>query len=143
MKRHLAAVLVVGAGTALSAQNGPLDYPQWRGRARDGSASAFSEPAQWPDTLTRRWRVTVGEGYSTPIVVGSRVYISTRIEGNEGVTALDSDTGALIWRTDYPAPYTPSNAAAAHGAWPKATPLYYEDKIFSLGIAGVVAAFDA
>ena len=55
------------------AQDGPLDYPQWRGQRRDGSASAFVEPANWPETLTRRWRVDVGEGYATPLVVGGTV----------------------------------------------------------------------
>ena len=140
---RLTAALLIGAAATLAAQNGPLDYPQWRGRTRDGSASGFAEPARWPEALTRRWKVTVGEGYATPIVVGARVYVCTRIDGNEGVTALDADSGARIWRTDYAAPYTPASPAAAHGPGPKATPLFYEDKIFALGISGIVAAFDA
>jgi hypothetical protein len=36
---------------------------------RDGAASAFIEPRAWPDTLTRRWKTEVGEGYATPIVI--------------------------------------------------------------------------
>ena len=52
-------------------QNLPTDYPQWRGKARDGSASAFSKPKSWPEKLTRRWKIEVGEGYATPIVVGA------------------------------------------------------------------------
>src|SRR5262245_11998940 len=133
------STVVVGA----RAQRAPLDYPQWRGRLGDGAASAFIEPKSWPDALTRRWRVDVGEGYATPIVVGNVVYIFTRRGQNEGITALDAKTGIERWRSDYPAPYVPSEAAKAHAASPKATPLFHQDKLFTLGISGIVAAFDA
>jgi outer membrane protein assembly factor BamB len=136
------ALLLVFAATA-AAQNAPQDYPQWRGKSGDGSASAFSAPASWPETLTRRWKVDIGEGYATPIVVGNVVYAFTRRNGNEVMTALDADTGKERWRTDYPAPYMPSSPAAAHGAGPKATPAFRDGKLFTLGISGIVAAFDA
>lgn len=118
------------------------DYPQWRGQGRDGSASAFVEPARWPDTLTPRWRVDVGEGYATPLVVGGTVFAFTRNREREGITAVDAATGAVRWRSDYPAPYSPGSPAASHGAGPKATPLFHEGKLFTLGISGIVAAFD-
>jgi outer membrane protein assembly factor BamB len=139
----LAGLLSVIATVAADAQKSPRDYVQWRGAVRDGSASAFVEPKQWPDTLMRRWRVEVGEGYGTPLVVGDVVYVFTRLDGQEGMTALDASTGRQRWRTSYPAPYTPSTPAAAHGAGPKATPLYHEGRLFTLGISGIVSAFDA
>jgi hypothetical protein len=37
-------VLLVGTAPAMVAQHSPQDYPQWRGRARDGAASGFSTP---------------------------------------------------------------------------------------------------
>ncbi len=75
------------------------DYPQWRGRARDGSASAFVAPERWPDTLTRRWTVEVGEGYATSIVIGGIVYTFTRQDGREVATALDTTTGDVVWES--------------------------------------------
>jgi len=45
--------------------------------------------------------------------------------------------------TAYPAPYTPSAPAAAHGPSPKATPLHHEGRIFTLGVSGLLSAFDA
>ena len=136
-------VALVSAGIALDAQRVSRDYVQWRGAERDGSASAFVEPKQWPDALTRRWKVDVGEGYGTPLIVGDVVYVFTRVDGQEGITALDASTGRHRWRTSYPAPYTPSKPAEKHGASPKATPLYHEGRLFTLGISGIVAAFDA
>ena len=128
---------------ALAAQTSPLDYPQWRGRLRDGTASGFVVPAKWPAALTRRWKVEVGEGYATPLVIGGRVYAFTRRDGQEGLIALDASNGREEWRSFYPAPYSPAKPAAAHGAGPKATPLFHENTLFTLGISGVVTAFDA
>jgi hypothetical protein len=65
----LAAAAVIGSAATTVAQSSPRDYPQWRGRNRDGEASAFLQPKLWPENLTRRWKVDVGEGYATPIVV--------------------------------------------------------------------------
>ena len=138
-----AGVLLLLFASTAPAQNAPQDYPQWRGKTGDGSASAFSAPASWPETLTRKWKVDVGDGYATPIVVGNVVYAFTRRDGNEVLTALDAATGAGRWQTSYPAPYTVSTAAAAHGAGPKATPAFHDGKLFTLGISGIVAAFDA
>jgi outer membrane protein assembly factor BamB len=59
------------------------------------------------------------------------------------MTALDADTGRERWHTGYPAPYAPDTAAAVHGAGPKATPLFQNRRLFTLGITGIVSAFDA
>jgi outer membrane protein assembly factor BamB len=136
------AALIGCAGTA-AAQGSPRDYPQWRGLNRDGAASAFAEPTAWPDTLTRKWKVDVGEGYGTPLVVDDAVYVFTRRNATEVMTALDADTGKERWHTSYPAPYAPATPAAAHGVGPKATPLFHNGRLFTLGITGIVSAFDA
>jgi outer membrane protein assembly factor BamB len=144
MLRKALIVYIVGAATVtIHAQRPSRDYVQWRGAQRDGSASAFVEPKRWPDALTRRWKVDVGEGYGTPLIVGDVVYVFTRVDGQEGITALDASTGRQRWRTNYPAPYTPSKPAEKHGASPKATPLYHDGRLFTLGISGIVSAFDA
>ena len=137
------SIIAVATIVMLVAQGSPLDYPQWRGLNRDGSASSFAEPRTWPDRLTRRWKVEVGEGYATPILGGRVVYVFTRRNGNEGITALDAESGRERWRSAYAAPYTASQPAAAHGEGPKATPLLHRGKLFTLGISGIVTAFDA
>jgi outer membrane protein assembly factor BamB len=136
------ALLVACAGAA-AAPSASQDYPQWRGPNRDGAASEFAEPASWPDTLTRRWKVDVGEGYATPLVVGDTVYVFTRRNGTEVMTALEAETGKERWHAGYPAPYAPDTPAAAHGVGPKATPLFHNGRLYTLGITGVVSAFDA
>jgi outer membrane protein assembly factor BamB len=136
------AALIACAGT-IAAQTSAQDYPQWRGVNRDGAASAFAEPASWPDTLRRRWKVEVGEGYATPLVVGDAVYLFTRRGSNEVMTALEAGTGRERWRASYPAPYQPDTPAAAHGVGPKATPLFHNGRLYTLGITGIVSAFES
>ncbi len=139
----MAIAVLIGSSACAIGQISEQDYPQWRGRNRDGSASAFTEPKSWPETLTHRWKVDVGEGYATPLVIRNTVYSFTRRGDDEVMAALDAGTGEELWHTSYEAPYTPGRPAAAHGAGPKATPVFYDGKLFTLGVSGIVAAFDA
>lgn len=143
--RRLTTTLLCGlaAYTVANAQGNPLDYPQWRGRDRDGSASGFVSPSRWPDALTRRWRAEVGDGYATPLVIGNLVYVFSRRDGREQLSALDAGTGARLWESGYELRHTPTAPTAAHGSGPKATPVFLEGKVITLGITGVVAAFEA
>jgi outer membrane protein assembly factor BamB len=134
---------LIACVSTVEAQSAPQDYPQWRGQNQDGSASAFAEPKVWPEKLIRRWKVDVGEGYATPLVIGNMVYSFTRQNGDEVMTALHAETAKIIWQTKYPAPYAIGDPTKAHGSGPKATPLFHDGKLFTLGISGVVSAFDA
>ena len=145
LRLPLIVVSAVIATAVLGAQGGTADWPQWRGVNRDGAATTFRPPAKWPDTLTRKWRQEVGEGYSTPVVVGDVVYAFGRQVGgdDEIVTALDANTGKQLWQARYPAPYTLVKAAAGHGMGPKATPAYADGRLFTFGISGILTSFDA
>ncbi len=139
----LAMVGLIGLPPGGARQSSGDDYPQWRGIHRDGSASAFLVPAQWPDTLTMQWKAEIGAGYATPIVVGDTVYTFTRQNGHEVATALDAATGDIVWETGYLAPYEMFSATRAHGEGPKATPLFHRNRLYTHGISGAVSAFDA
>ena len=78
--RTLVAAASVGAFLKMTAT--APDYPQWRGVNRDGSASGFTEPKEWPESLTFVWKVDVGEGYATALIVGTSVYTFTRLGGD-------------------------------------------------------------
>jgi outer membrane protein assembly factor BamB len=139
----LGAAVTIGSAAMVTAQTAPQDYPQWRGVNRDGAASAFAEPKSWPERLTLKWKVDVGEGYGTPIVVGNRVYTLTRQAGNEVMTARDADRGTVVWQTSYAAPHKIMSGAAGHGQGPKSTPLFFNGRLYTLGITGIVSCFTA
>jgi len=137
------ALVVAGLAVHVGAQNRSADWPQWRGPQRDGTLTGYVEPKAWPDQLTRRWKIEVGTGYATPIVVGNRVFVFSRQQENEVMRAIDADTGKVIWETSYNASFKMNPATARHGPGPKSTPTYADGRIFTLGISGIVTAFDA
>lgn len=143
MTSRLIATCLLAASTTLAAQGPSADWPQWRGPNRDGSAPSFTPPARWPDSLTERWRVEVGSGYASPILVGDRVFVFARQGTEEVIVALDATSGKQVWASRYAAPYEPVRAAAMHGAGPKSAPAYGDGKLFTLGISGILSAWDA
>src|SRR5437762_13998252 len=100
----IGVVVLAGVTAAIAAQTRPADWPQWRGANRDGVVAGFTEPKSWPERLTRKWKVDVGLGYATPILVGNRVYMFAREADDEVVDALDAETGKTIWQSKYAAP---------------------------------------
>jgi outer membrane protein assembly factor BamB len=144
--RHIVgiiAVVVSGLSAVVGAQRPTTDWPQWRGPNRDGALQSFTAPATWPEGLTMKWKAEVGLGYSTPIVIGNRVFMFSRRDQDEVLAAFDAMTGKELWHTNYAAPYDLVKAAAPHGMGPKATPVYADGKLFTFGISGILSAFDA
>jgi outer membrane protein assembly factor BamB len=116
------------------------DFPQWRGPARDGVIEGRSA---WPERLQQKWKVPVGEGHATPLFAAGRLFVFAREKGQEQVLTLDPATGKVIWRQAYPAPYRMNPAATSHGEGPKSTPLFFNGKLYTLGISGILSAWDA
>ena len=117
------------------------DWPEWRGPHRDGVVS--EEPAAWPAKLNLKWKTEVGIGHASPVMAGGSIYEFTRQGDQETVLSLDPANGKIRWKQQYPAPTKIDPAAVGHGEGPKSTPLYANGKLYTLGIYGIVSAFDA
>ena len=78
------------------------EWNQWRGPAREGVVAASSAPKVWPAKLERAWRVDVGEGYSSPVISGGRVFVHSRRDPEELVMAVDLATGAQTLLSEWP-----------------------------------------
>jgi len=137
----LTALAVLPA--VLAGQSKSPDYTQWRGPNRDGGLASFTEPGTWPEQLTQRWKVEIGLGYATPLIVGDRIYMFSRQGEDEVMSALDIATGKVLWRTAYPVSFTMSSSAVRHGPGPKSTPAFANGRLYAIGMTGVVTAFDA
>ena len=122
---------------------GAAEWPQWRGPHRDGIASGFSEPKTWPETLKMKWKVNVGEGHSSPVVAGGKIYLHTRQGEREVVSCLRPDNGQPIWQESNDAPYTVNPAATRHGKGVKSTPVVEGGRIYTFGISGILSCLDA
>ena len=130
--------VVAAAGEVSFAQ----DWTGWRGPNRDGAVLSFSAPKAWPDQLKVKWKVPVGIGHSSPVVAGRTVYVFSRQEEQEVVSAIDLDSGKLLWKDGYATPYAMNPAAASHGKGPKSTPVLQAGKLYTLGISGILSCYD-
>ena len=137
-----AALLLIAPASAASHQQSQ-DWNQWRGPGRDGVGDPSTLPAELPAELTLRWQVAVGEGHSSPVIVGDVVYLHSREDGQETARALSLADGSEIWRQSYAAPYTMNPAARSHGPGPKSTPVVVDGRMFTFGITEILSAFDA
>jgi len=121
---------------------GAEDWPQWRGPSRDGVAPVI-QLKTWPEKLTTKWKIQAGEGYASPLLANGRILQFARQGDDEVAMAIDPANGKILWRQSYPVPYEPVSSAARHGKGPKSTPLYYEGKLYTFGISGILSSFDA
>ena len=104
MKSRLLAALVTLClyCSSLSITSFARDWPQWRGPNRNGISSETGLLKQWPAEGPKLlWQLKdIGDGYSTPAVVGNRIYLmSNRGLDNEFVQALSTQDGKVIWTT--------------------------------------------
>ena len=138
MKQLIAIALVV-AGSPAWAQ----EWPGWRGPQRDGTAPAAQAPEAWPEAFAPAWRVEIGEGYSSPVVSGGRVFVHSRRGDLEIVTAFDLANGARLWRHDYPARFVQNTIVPTALPGPFATPAVDGGRVFTLGAGGILSSWDA
>jgi outer membrane protein assembly factor BamB len=142
-KTHAAAFLAAAwlltllpaAGATLAAQ-----WPQWRGPSRNGTVPATATP-KWPEAWKRAWRTDVGEGYSSPVVSGNRVFVHSRKDPDELVTAIDLATGKILWQKTYPSPFNKNQYAKSMAKGPHSTPLVAGNIVITMGGSGIVSAW--
>jgi outer membrane protein assembly factor BamB len=139
--RRISSVLV--CVTLFSTASLRAQWPQWRGPSRDGVVASANVPASWPEKPTIQWTVKAGEGYSTPVVGDGRVFLHSRQEPDEVVTALDLASGTQLWTARYPASFAKNKYASDMSKGPFSTPLVAGGIVYTLGTSAVLSAFDA
>ena len=126
--RMFAVAVLVAAGAGLETVSGRVqpaqNWPQWRGPSLNGVA-AGDAPTEWSDTKNVAWKVEIpGRGFSSPVVWGDRIFITTAVptgkpsaapvaqSGGRGpgggagageehrfdVLALDRRSGKIVWQ---------------------------------------------
>lgn len=137
----IAAVFGIGPPSLPAASS---DWPQWRGPNRNGTSQETGLLKQWPKEGPKLlWQVNdIGDGYSTPSVVGNRIYLmSNRGLENEFVQALSTQDGKVIWTTRVGNVGNPDQ----NPSYPKArsTPTVDGNFIYALGSDGDLVCLEA
>jgi outer membrane protein assembly factor BamB len=134
--RRWPLILIGLAGPAAFA----ADWPAWRGADRTAVSPETGLLQEWPAGGPKLlWKATsLGGGYSSPSVVGDRIYIMGTRDGEELALALDA-TGKPVWEArigriakDGPPTYP----------GPRATPTVDGDRVYVLGSGGDLVCLD-
>ncbi len=75
------------------------NWPQFRGPTSQGVASEKNMPLKWSATENVAWKTAIpGESWSSPIVWGERVFVTTATDNGEScrVFSLDRRTGKIL-----------------------------------------------
>jgi outer membrane protein assembly factor BamB len=116
------------------------DWPQWLGPKRDGNTT--EKVAAWKEKESPRvlWRQPIGQGFSSPVVAGGRVFLHAGVKDREEeeVVALDAATGKQLWKDAYARPPFKS----VLGTGPRATPTVAGKRLYTIGINGLLSCYE-
>ncbi len=83
-----------------------MDWPQFRGPTGQGHAGEAKLPVAWDDATNLVWRSEIpGRGWSSPVVQGERIWLTTAIEEESGAVqlqalCLDRRGGEVLHKTN-------------------------------------------
>ena len=75
------------------------DWPQFRGPDGQGHATASQLPESWSESENIRWKTPLaGLGWSSPVVGGRQIWLTTAIDAEQSLRAvcLDRESGEVI-----------------------------------------------
>jgi outer membrane protein assembly factor BamB len=84
---------------SVSAARGESNWPGWRGPAGTGASEETDLPVNWNDHQVRWKTALIGQGHSSPVVWGDRIFLTSASEdgGKRIVMCLSRTSGELLW----------------------------------------------
>lgn len=119
------------------------DWPGFRGPTGQGISSETGLPARWSESENVAWKTPIpGDGWSSPIVLGNRVYVTTATDGGAAcrVLALERETGKVLW--DREVCRQPTKRKEAKNSHATPTPAADGTRVYAVFGDGSVAALE-
>jgi outer membrane protein assembly factor BamB len=123
------------------------DWPQFRGPSGQGHSAEQRLPLEWSESKNILWKSPIaGRGWSSPVVAGGRVWITTAVQSPAAVSlrvvAFDVESGreavnTEVFRFGHRNPANPKNSHASP------TPVIEGDRVYVHFGADGTAAIDA
>src|SRR5437868_2257240 len=82
------------------------DWPEFRGPTGQGHSTEKNLPIQWGPEKNVKWKTAIpGLGWSSPVVVKGKIYLTTAVPQGEGdkpdqslrAICLDARSGEILW----------------------------------------------
>jgi outer membrane protein assembly factor BamB len=118
------------------------DWPQWQGPNRDAVSAESGLLGQWPEGgPPLAWRAEgLGGGDSAPAIAGGTIYGMSNQNEKEIVWAINENDGSPIWKAVIGDRVEQRMSQSKEG--PGGTPTVEGDRIYVIGMGGVVACLD-
>jgi len=114
------------------------DWPQWRGPRRDGISDENDLLQSWPEGGPKLlWKIdSLGKGWSCPIIVGQRIYITGDVGTDLVIFALNLK-GEIQWKV--------KNSQYWKNPYPgaRACCVFSEGRLYHMNAHGYVICLDA
>ncbi|HEV3262383.1 MAG TPA: PQQ-binding-like beta-propeller repeat protein [Gemmataceae bacterium] len=127
---------------------GASDWPHWRGPQRNDIVEENSgwKDGRWADEKPI-WEAAVGEGSTSPLIAGGRLYVMGWEGGEDHVRCLEAKTGKPVWTVSYKCPQYGRHATGDESAYsgPTSTPEYDADTgyLYTLSCDADLKCWDA
>jgi outer membrane protein assembly factor BamB len=108
------------------------DWPQFRGPTGQGISEERGLPLTWSETKNVRWKVSIpGRGWSSPVIQGDRIWLTTATEEGRSLRAIavDVKTGAIQQNVEVFRLKSPK-LANAKNSFASPTPIVEGDRIY-------------
>jgi outer membrane protein assembly factor BamB len=109
MFRRKTGLILLALAATCNASNAE-DWWQFRGPGSNGIVEHLKLPEAWGTDSSIKWKAAIpGEGWSAPIVVGQKVFVTTAVSAGQKnqnsehdwkVLCLDAKSGKVLWSQD-------------------------------------------
>lgn len=112
------------------------DWPAFLGPAGDSKSAEKGLIAPWPKNGPRIvWQKMLGIGYPMPAISRGRLFDFSRYGDTARLTCYNSETGALLWKFEYPTDY---QDLYGYNNGPRCQPLVDDDRVYIHGVEGML-----
>lgn len=101
---------MIGLANARTPANHSSEWKQFRGPNGQGHAVAVGLPTEFNDTTNVTWKTAIpGKGWSSPVVLGNQVWMTTALEEGKSLRAIcvDFKSGRILHDVEVFAPAKP------------------------------------
>jgi outer membrane protein assembly factor BamB len=117
------------------------DWPRFLGPTGDSISPERGIIAPWPrDGLRVVWHTKVGSGYGAPVISRGRLFQFDRDGDQARLRCLNSETGKLLWKFEYPTRY---RDRYGYDNGPRCCPVVDGDRVYIYGVDGMLHCVQA
>jgi outer membrane protein assembly factor BamB len=113
-------ILAIAIGLTVAPATAPEDWTRFRGPNGSGLSNTTGLPTEFGPALNVVWKVELPQGYSSPVISGSRIFLTGFRNGKLLTLCVDRKTGEVLWEKESPRDRTetldPRNHPAAASA---------------------------